>query len=50
VWELLKRDAGGPGIEFIELFDHPAEYFGIGVRFKNCWGYIKSEQVPCVQK
>ncbi len=35
VWELLKRDAGGPGIEFIELFDHPAEYFGIGVRFKN---------------
>jgi hypothetical protein len=34
VWELLKRDAGGPGIEFIELFDHPTEYFGIGVRIR----------------
>jgi hypothetical protein len=32
VWELLKRDFGGPGIEFIEFFDHPIEYFGIGVR------------------
>jgi len=35
VWELLKRDFGGPGIEFIELFDHPAEYFGIGVRMRR---------------
>ena len=35
VWELLKRDFGGPGIEFIELFDHPAEYFGIGVRVRR---------------
>jgi hypothetical protein len=34
-WELLKRDFGGPGIEFIELFDHPAEYFGIGVRVRR---------------
>jgi hypothetical protein len=32
VWELIKREFGGPGIEFIELFDHPEEYFGIGVR------------------
>ena len=35
VWELVKRDYAGPGIEFIELFDHPAEYFGIGVRIRR---------------
>jgi hypothetical protein len=32
VWQLLKRDFGGPGIEYVELFDHPDEKFGIGVR------------------
>jgi hypothetical protein len=35
VWELLKRETGGPGVELIELFDHPAEYFGIGVRVRR---------------
>ena len=35
VWELIKRDCGSPSIEFIELFDHPAEYFGIGVRIRR---------------
>ncbi len=35
VWELLKRDTAAPGIEFIELFDHPAEFFGIGVRVRH---------------
>jgi len=35
VWELLKRECGGPGIEFIEIFDHPAQYFGIGVRIRR---------------
>lgn len=34
-WELIKRDFGGPDIEFIELFDHPGEYFGIGVRIRE---------------
>jgi hypothetical protein len=35
VWELIKRDAGGPGIEFVEFFDHPLEHFGIGVRVRR---------------
>jgi hypothetical protein len=35
VWELIKRDFGGQGIEFIELFDHPGDYFGIGVRVRR---------------
>jgi hypothetical protein len=35
VWQLLKRDSCGPGIEFLELFDHPGEYFGIGVRIRR---------------
>jgi hypothetical protein len=32
VWELIKRDFGGPEIDFIEFLDHPCEHFGIGVR------------------
>jgi len=32
VWELIKRDYAGEGIEITELFEHPTEYFGIGVR------------------
>jgi len=35
LWELLKRDFAGPGIEFAEFFDHPAEHFGIGVRLRR---------------
>jgi hypothetical protein len=35
VWELIKRDYRGPGIRFVELFDHPEEYFGIGVRTRE---------------
>jgi len=35
VWELIRRDTGGPGIEFVELFDHPLEHFGIGVRVRR---------------
>jgi len=35
VWELIKRDFCGPGIECIELVDHPAEHFGIGVRIRR---------------
>jgi len=34
-WEVIKRDTRGPGIEFVELFDHPAEHFGIGVRIRS---------------
>jgi hypothetical protein len=32
VWEVLKRDYAGDGVEFVELFEHPGEHFGIGVR------------------
>jgi hypothetical protein len=35
VWELIKRDTAGPGIEFLEFFDHPGEHFGIGVRVQR---------------
>jgi hypothetical protein len=35
VWELIKRDTGGPGVEFMEYFDHPLEHFGIGVRARR---------------
>ena len=33
VWEKIKRDEGGLGIEFTEIFEHPSrEIMGIGVR------------------
>jgi SAM-dependent methyltransferase len=36
VWELIRRDEGGEGIEFLELFEHPSrEVMGIGVRVRR---------------
>ena len=33
VWELIRREEGGPGVEFREFFEHPSrEIMGIGVR------------------
>jgi SAM-dependent methyltransferase len=33
VWDLLRRDEAGPGVEFIEIFEHPSrEIMGLGVR------------------
>jgi SAM-dependent methyltransferase len=32
-WELIRRDEDGPGVQFIEIFEHPShEIMGIGVR------------------
>jgi hypothetical protein len=32
-WELVQREEAGPGIEFIEIFEHPSqEIMGIGIR------------------
>jgi hypothetical protein len=36
VWELIRQRDGGPGVEFHEFCDHPAEdRFGIGVRVRT---------------
>ena len=36
VWELIKRDEAGPGIKFVEIFEHPSqEIMGIGVRIRT---------------
>jgi hypothetical protein len=36
VWELVKRDEGGPNVEFTEIFEHPTqEIMGIGVRVRR---------------
>ena len=35
VWELIKRDEGGPGITFHEIAEHPAKMFGIGIRIRD---------------
>ena len=36
VWELLKREAAGPGVVFTEIFEHPSrEIMGIGVRHSD---------------
>lgn len=36
VWELVKREECGPGVEFTELFEHPSrELLGIGVRVRR---------------
>jgi hypothetical protein len=36
VWELARRDEGGPHVEFIELFEHPTgNIMGIGVRLQR---------------
>ena len=35
VWGKIKRDEGGPGVEFMEIFEHPSrEIMGIGVRIR----------------
>jgi hypothetical protein len=35
VWELVKRQEGGPGIRFVEIDEHPGQVFGIGVRMRE---------------
>jgi protein-L-isoaspartate O-methyltransferase len=35
VWDLVKREEAGPGVEFTEIFEHPTrELLGIGVRVR----------------
>lgn len=35
-WEVIRRDEGGPGIEFTEILEHPsADIFGIGIRVRR---------------
>jgi SAM-dependent methyltransferase len=36
VWELVKREEAGPGVEFTEIFEHPSrDLMGIGVRVQR---------------
>jgi SAM-dependent methyltransferase len=36
VWELIRRDEAGDGVEFLEIFEHPSgEVMGIGVRIRH---------------